>query len=521
MYSSAHVRLDALRRKQQLSLLRGGLKGLEKESLRVTREGKIAQTPHPAALGSALTHPYITTDYSEALLEFITPPFQDTRDTLNFMHDLHSYTCQNLDRELLWATSMPCIVDGELSIPIAEYGRSNIGRMKHVYRHGLWHRYGRTMQAISGIHFNYSLPQELWPVLYELSDHSGTLDSFISDQYFKLIRNLQRMGWLVLYLFGASPALCKSFLCGKPANFEEFDTYTYYLPYATSLRMSDIGYKNSSQAGIDMCYNSLAEYTRCLQRAIETPYPPYQAIGIRGPDGYKQLNANVLQIENEYYSSARPKQITTPGEKPIQALQRRGVNYIELRSLDVGAFHPVGVDETQLRFLETLLIFCLMCDSPNIDPDERKQINRNFIEVATRGREPGLMLSRKEGTLSLREWAGAICQAMQPLCAVLDGDDGDAPYARALADQIDKINDPDRTPSAQVLAQMREQQLTFFKFAMHLSEQHQDHFQHSSLTQDQLATFHAASLKSLDQQRQLENQQTETFEEFLARYFAQ
>ena len=157
------TRLEQLLDNGHQHLLCGGLKGIEKESLRISKDGFIAQTPHPKALGSALTHPYITTDYSEALIELITPPFADIKDTLDYLRNIHQFVYDHLDNEMLLGASMPCGIDGDESIPIAEYGTSNIGRMKHVYRHGLWHRYGRTMQAIAGIHFNYSVPEALWP----------------------------------------------------------------------------------------------------------------------------------------------------------------------------------------------------------------------------------------------------------------------------------------------------------------------------------------------------------------------
>ena len=117
----------------------------------------------------------------------------------------------NLDNEHLLASSMPCGINGDESIPIAEYGSSNIGKMKHVYRQGLAHRYGRTMQAIAGVHFNYSVPEKLWPVLHRLEGSTESLEDYKSSAYFDLIRNFQRRGWLILYLFGASPAICKNF----------------------------------------------------------------------------------------------------------------------------------------------------------------------------------------------------------------------------------------------------------------------------------------------------------------------
>ncbi len=294
-------------------LLVGGKKGVEKESLRVSRDGKIAQTPHPAVLGSALTNPHITTDYSEALLELITPPFTEIDETLKFLSQVHQFIYGKLDDEMLWATSMPCLLEGESSIPIASYGTSNVGKMKHVYRRGLEYRYGRTMQAIAGVHFNYSLPERFWPVFQDMENNSKALKDFVSDCYFGLIRNFQRQGWLIPYLFGASPAVCRSFFNEPPSGFDEFGAGTYYQPYATSLRMSDIGYKNKAQADLGISYNNLEDYVRGLTQAIETPDPEYARVGVVVNGEYRQLNANILQIENEYYSFVRPKQVAVCG----------------------------------------------------------------------------------------------------------------------------------------------------------------------------------------------------------------
>ncbi|MEW8211129.1 MAG: glutamate--cysteine ligase, partial [Candidatus Thiodiazotropha taylori] len=338
----------------QLELLRGGLIGLEKEALRVSPQGCISSLPHPEVLGSPLTNRYITTDYSEALTEIITPPSTDRHEPLKFLFEAHRFVYQHLGDEILWSTSMPCVVEDDERIPIAEYGNSNAGMMKTVYRRGLGHRYGRVMQVIAGVHFNYSLPQDFWWVYQQLEGDKSDTQGFISDAYFGMLRNLQRLGWLVPYLFGASPAVCKSFLGGRPTSLESFDEYTYFSPYATSLRMGDIGYQNSKEqgTGIKACYDCLDAYVETLSRAIETPCPIYQAMGVKIDGRYEQLNANILQIENEYYSTVRPKQIPEMMEKPIHALQRRGVRYVELRSLDVNAFHPLGIADEQVYFIE-------------------------------------------------------------------------------------------------------------------------------------------------------------------------
>jgi len=520
LYARIRNRLNKLINTQQSSALCGGLKGLEKESLRVNDAGSIAQTAHPSALGSALTNPYITTDYSEALLEFITPPFAQSSETINFMQAVHSFTYQHLDGEMLWGSSMPCIVDGDLSIPLANYGDSNIGKMKHVYRIGLWHRYGRSMQAIAGIHFNYSLPNSFWPIYQALEENQQNQQHFISQSYMDMTRNIHRYGWLVLYLFGASPAICKSFLKNQSHNFDAFDANTLYKPYSTSLRMSDIGYKNDGQSDINISYNSLECYLARLQTATQTTFADYQSIGIKDEHGeYQQLNANILQIENEYYSNVRPKQIASSGETPSEALQKHGVRYVELRSVDINPFNPIGISESQLNFLEAFMIFCLLNDSPPLSAAEKSCVDANLTHVATEGRKPGLLLQRNCQPIDLQSWGLEICQEMQPICQLLDDGDPLKPYSSALAEQRAKFNDVELTPSAQVLAAMKRQQLPFFKFAMQQAQNHQQLFTEKELSTPERECFEAASVKSHLEQTQLEAADSLHFDDFLAQYF--
>lgn len=497
--------------------------GLEKETLRVNHEGRIADTPHPAVLGSALTNPYITTDYSEALLEFITPPFTQMQEALAFLRDVQQYVYSKLDDEILWATSMPCVVAGETSIPVAEYGSSNAGRMKTIYRHGLGYRYGKVMQVIAGVHYNFSFADEFWLQYQAMLNNQQPLDEFISTNYFIQLRNLQRLGWLVPYLFGASPAVCKSFLGGKPTTLTEFNENTYYEPYATSLRMGDIGYQNNkeSETGIKANYDNLESYTQSLNKAINTPCPEYEKIGVKVDGEYRQLNANILQIENEYYSTVRPKQITEPNEKPILALRRRGVRYIELRSLDVNAFDPMGINETQLYFLEAMMLYCLLQDSPLINVDERVAIDQNELDVAHRGREPGLMLTRRDGAISLRDWGLEICDEMQAICEYLDSSVEGTPYSHALQQQRAAILDPELTPSARMLAEMRGNGEGFYHFAQRKSLAHADYFRQLAIDAERKALLEQSVEESLRRQQEIEAADDCSLDDYLMRYFEQ
>ena len=521
MFRVLQQRLRRLSNTSLRGVLKGGKIGLEKESLRVTRDGKLAQTPHPRAFGSALTHPYITTDYSEALIELITPPLTDAHDSAEFLCDAHQFVYANLDEELIWATSMPCIVGGETSIPIATYGSSNVGKMKHVYRVGLGYRYGRVMQAIAGVHFNYSLPEEFWPIYQETEENSQPLQDFIADSYFCLIRNLQRFGWLVPYLFGASPALCKSFFEAEAADFEEFDYGTLYKPYATSLRMSDIGYSNKSPPGLGIVYDNLGSYVESLTRAIETPYPPYEEIGVVVDGEYRQLNANYLQVENEYYTTVRAKQVPRPLEKPTLAMKERGVQYVELRSLDVDAFEPIGVNHNQLRFLEALLVFCLLHESPVIAEDERSEINHNQMMAACCGRDPSLSLQRRGQPTALKSWASETLDAMRGICEFLDEGRDEQPYAESLAVQMEAVKDTDRMPSSRILHAMRESGETFFHFAMRMSNEHRRYFAELKANPKTTKYFEDLSRQSLERQEEVETADEVSFSEFLQWYFAQ
>ena len=527
MYRTAEQRLSRLINHGNGELLKDSQVGLEKESLRVSPEGSLAQTPHPKMLGSPLTHPFITTDYSEALTEIVTPPCTDMQAALDFLRDTQQFVYSVLDdvgdKELLWATSMPCVVAGETSIPIAQYGTSNAGIMKTVYRRGLGHRYGRVMQVIAGVHFNYSFPEKFWPVFQSMEQQTGNMQDFISASYFSLIRNLQRFGWLVPYLFGASPAVCKSFLGGKPTALESFDEHTYFQPFATSLRMGDIGYQNNKEAeiGIKANYDSLDTYVASLLKATETPYSGFEKMGVVVNGRYEQLNANILQIENEYYSTIRPKQILDPFEKPAHALKRRGVRYVELRSIDVNAYDPLGINDRQLRFLEAFLVFCLLHESPRISDQERKDIDHNELATAHRGRDPKLHLHRNGKHVTLKEWASEILNAMTGVCALLDHGHEGTPYSASLVAQIEKVKDPDRTPSARMLAEMREAGEGFFRFAMRMSQQHQHYFQGLAENSERMTEFARYAEDSWVRQRELEAASNEPFAAYLQRYFAQ
>ncbi|EGB99923.2 glutamate--cysteine ligase [Pseudomonas sp. p99-361] len=503
-----------------LPLLKQCLHGIERECLRVTDEGRLAQTPHPDALGSALTNEQITTDYSESLLEFITPALADPAKVLESLEQTHRFVYSKLGDEYLWSPSMPCTLPAEEDIPIAEYGSSNIGKLKHVYRKGLALRYGRTMQCIAGIHYNFSLPEALWPLLRAAEGSSEPDRDYQSSAYIALIRNFRRYSWLLMYLFGASPALDKGFMRGRPHQLEELDAETLYLPYATSLRMSDLGYQSNAQAGLTPCYNNLASYTDSLRKAVGTPYPPYVEVGTHVDGEWVQLNTNILQIENEYYSNIRPKRVTYTGERPIQALTSRGVQYVEVRCLDINPFLPVGIDLTEARFLDAFLLFCALEESPQLGNAECGQCTSNFLAVVKEGRRPGLELQRNGQPVSLKVWAGELIERIRQLAELLDqAEDTDA-HSKALDAQQAKVDDASLTPSAQVLARMTEHDESFVQFSLRQSRIHAETFREQPLSQEQQQTYETLARESLARQAELEQEEVGDFDLFVGAYQA-
>ncbi len=490
--------------------------GLEREWLRVSVDKSIATSMHPKIFGSALTNPYITTDFSEALLEIITPP-SSIDETLVFLQDTQHFIYQNLAKdELLWAQSMPCVIRGKTPIPIAKYGTSNIGKMKEIYRIGLANRYGSSMQAISGVHFNYSYSQEFWLSYQKYLDNKQNIRDFIDENYMATIRNLLRFGWIVVYLFGASPAICASFLLNyHKHSLTPLKPGTLYGKYATSLRMGDIGYQNLKEDifGIKANYNSLSHYTNSLMLATQTLCAEYQKIGIKVNNKYKQLNANILQIENEYYSSVRPKQTTIGMEKPMQALARRGIEYIELRSIDINPLTPLGINKEQILFLEALVLFCLLEESNIINSKERVDIDLNINNIAHNGRDDKVKLYNNSNTTSPKIWGNEICNKIQK-CAVLLTKE----HEQAVNNIKQGFNNKELLLSHKLLNLMLENNSGFFSVSAKLSKQYQQSFKNKHINKAHFAKLIKTAKKSILEQKVLE-QENMPFDDYLNNYF--
>ena len=506
------------------SLLKGMLRGIERESLRMQSNGFLSQKNHPKALGSALTHPHITTDYSEALMEFITTPQSTIAAALDELRDIHTVVHQHLEEgERLWPLSMPCMLDdNEENIQLAQYGTSNIGRFKTLYRRGLGVRYGRRMQTISGVHYNLSFPDQLFAELQQQENNQElkqlSAQDYRSHRYFGLIRNFIRLTPLVMYLLGASPSVCRCFLTGREHHLQPLVKGTLYLPEATALRMGRLGYQNSAQKELGIHYNDLHDYLDGLQKAVHTPYPEFSALGLDDESGEPiQINDHVLQIENEYYSLVRPKQVPQVGETPSQALKNRGVGYVELRAVDVNPYSSIGIDEIAAGFLESLALYCLLSDSPELYADEQEQIDRNQTEVVNRGRAADVKIELGEKTMTFQAWAQQHLATIQQCATLLDQANQTQLYQDAIVVMQQRIAHVENTLSAHVIEDTLKHGGTW-SFGSVMAQQHVQYYDQHVLNQERKQYFDELAQTSLQKQAELEQDNDMSFSQYLAKY---
>ena len=518
--SSLSEIIEQLSAPERVFAVRGLRRGIERESLRITPEGRLSPLDHPRQLGAALTHANITTDYSESLMEFITPVSDSLDILLAQLGDIHRFSQQNLGEERLWPLSMPCFIGGEESIRLAQYGSSNIGRLKTLYRQGLHHRYGSMMQVIAGVHFNFSMPDSFWSEWQQLQPSESCQCKLISDSYMGLIRNVYRFGWLIPYLFGASPALCSSFLQGRDTGlpFQQVGKGTLYLPYATSLRLSDLGYTNKSQASLNISHSSLHEYLTSVRKALATKESAFADLGVKVGDEYRQLNDHVLQLENELYAPIRPKRTPRSSERALVALERRGIDYIELRTLDINPFTPLGVEIQQLRFLDLFLVWCLLRPSPMLEPAEIERNRQNMSRVALEGRRPGLQLLTAQGEQPLREWSEQLFDELQMVAQLLDRANGRVHYQLALQAQREKLADPDKTLSAQLLTHLLQNNLDSAEFGRQQAELFRQQLRDAPLQYWEANYFTDEAQASLLRQQELEADDHLPFADFLQQH---
>ncbi|MGB0964713.1 MAG: glutamate--cysteine ligase [Litorivicinus sp.] len=489
----------------------GMRRGIEREALRITPEGKLAQTPHPQALGPAATHPAITTDYSESLMEFITPLCETPEEAVAFLEDMQRETLKVIGDELLWPNSMPCwLPEQEQDIPLAQYGDSDIGRLKTIYRQGLAHRYGRRMQTIAGVHYNWSLPEAAWQDITGIEDPQAARNR----GYFLTLRGFRRNYWMLMWLFGASPAMDRSFF-GET----ERGNASRLVSGATSLRMSDLGYHNKAQQTLGICFNALDSYAESLSNAVHQPWPEYQSWGTLVEGEWQQLNENLLQIENEYYSVVRPKQLQESGERPVKALRERGVSWLEVRCLDVDPWAPAGISTHTIRFLDCFLLACALSDNPRVSSEECLQLEENQHRIATEGRTHGQRVWVRGEEQKLTDAAEHILKKCRQVAEMLDEHEGGGAHVAAIDEAAEHLLMPKGLPSARIERKVHEK--GFMAWTLGRAEKLKARLLEGETSPERLAQMAQMREQAIEAERTLPRSSPEGFNQFILDYVNQ
>ena len=491
-------------------------RGIERETLRVTENGRISEQPAPKELGNILTHPFITADFAEAQPELITSVHDSPAAVLNELEKIHAFMAKNLKNELMWSPSMPCELPPKSRIKTADFGQTNLGRLKGLYRSGLAERYGKEMQTICAIHYNFSFNQYFWEWLKQIEKSREPIKQYKSRRYFDLMRNFRRYSWLLTYLFGASPATCESFVQSKNHGLIKFhDRETMFSPYSTSLRSADIGYKSSVQSEyVTVSYNGLAEYVSSLKAAIQKNFKGYEKFS----EKKSQISSSLLQSEAEFYTTIRAKRKVESGENFLLSLSKNGVEYVELRLLDLNPFTPLGISEDQIRFLDIFLLFCLLIESPK-DNGKRLEDNAfNYNAAILNGRDKSLTLRDGGKETTLETWANEIIKQLRGIANFIDTVEKSTRNQESLKTISKLVSDPELTPSGKMLGEMSEKELSFLQFGLRRSKENHKHYLDLYLDIEELEFFKNITEESHKKARKLEDDEKEDFNAFLKNF---
>jgi glutamate--cysteine ligase len=287
--------------------------------------------------------------------------------------------------------------------------------------------------------------------------------------------------------------------------------------------MGDLGYQSNAQKSLVVNYNDLKSYLKTLCTAINKPYSRYQKLGLLDASGQQQqLNTSLLQIENEFYSAIRPKRTANTGETALTALFNRGVEYIEVRCVDINPFEPLGLSRNQAMFLDTFLWHCILQPSPPSTEHEYRAIQENQARTVNDGRDPELRLIQNGGEVKLRDWGRTLLATMVPVAEMLDATCGGVGYVQALDEQKQLLDNAELTPSGRILTAMREHNLSFQEFALALSKRNNEQIANSPRCESTMGHYQTMAKDSWQAQNQLEaDQAKQTFEEFLQQYYKQ
>ena len=373
--------------------------------------------------------------YKRQLIELVTPTFNSVDEAYEFLLDLHIFTANAMESdEVLWSNSMPCFVGDESEIRVAEYGSSNIGKLKNIYRKGLRVRYGSIMQCVAGIHYNFSIDDDSLRLFTEdLSRETK------SDIYLGLIRNFKRNFWFLLYFFGASPIFDKSFVSGRNHSIKKINKSDFYQEYATSLRMSEVGYQSYHQKALDIKYNSLDSFIESLKKGIFEEYEVFKSLGLYDENNERQqISSGILQIENELYDSIRPKRKGASETRPIELLSSEGIEYVEVRGIDLSPNTLTGISKSEMRLLDVFLIHCLITESESVSQSEYDEMNKNYETAIHSGSNLEQKLSFNGLELSIRNKISNISDELLMIAKELNSVDPE--FEKSVSDCLNMEN---------------------------------------------------------------------------------
>lgn len=464
-------------------LLTKGRFGIEREAQRITSEGNLALTSHPTAFGDKAENPRITTDFAESQIEMITPPLESVEEVLNELNSIHNEVADGIGKEMLWPFSMPPRLPEEDDIPVAKFADSEYGKYLNTYRNGLVLRYGKKMQMISGLHYNFSFSDEMLDFLYNNYGEGKLRRDFTDELYFSLIRNFLRYRWLLIYLFGSSP-LCDStydsVIDKEISQIQKccpnlVSTFCNMDRNATSLRVSRFGYTDSINPRQNIYFNSMEEYSGKLRHLISTRSKIHSKHGTFRNGFQIQLNGNILQKESEFYSPIRPKQNIGIGETQLSALEKRGIKYIEVRILDINPFSKLGISLEQMHFMQVFMLFCLFEQSDFINEKSFSQISSNHHLAALFGRDETLKLNKYDiGEIPLKTWGSELFIKLRQIASLMDLEIKDGRYFRSVENEFVKLNDISRLPSEIMFREMKEQNYDFVEYGLALANQYKN-----------------------------------------------
>lgn len=358
-------------------LLKGNF-GVERETLRIDREGKLALTKHPKVFECKISHPYITTDFSESQIELITPTVNTVEETYSFLNLLYDITALEIKDELLWPQSMPCSIPEDDFIPVADYGDCGNGKGASDYRKKLLKKYGGKKQLISGIHYNFSFNEELIKDLYKILGKEEDYREFRDNIYLKVVRNYLRYRWLLIYLLGGTTIMHESFGDKCVVNLDKVSKDGFSNDGAVSYRNSECGYKNHIDLYPD--YGSVKDYVTSINRFIDD---------------------KLIDSHKELYTQIRLKAIDNT--KFLESLLNDGINYLEIRSIDINPFSKAGISLEDLNFINIFTIYLLIKEESSYETwQQEAQNNQNIISMYG---QMDVVLNKNGKTISKKDWA--------------------------------------------------------------------------------------------------------------------